>query len=717
MSDGLGRLATYRRLGSGLLLGVSVLAISVAIVFSYLQRNVFDSARFADHAQASLAEQSVRDFASRALTDQVVTEIAPDAVAVGPLIEMLAGAAIQSDAFGRAFRSSVLQLHQAIVSGDTDGAVLTVANVGVLISGALERVAPGVARQIPDGFDTALVALANVRAVNTLVEAARISRTVSRVAWLVAFLSLLLAFLLSPRRRRLLRATGFSLVGAGVLLAVFWLLARSLVTHQVAGDDALHLAAARDLWETFMDGLLVDFLLLAALGAVLSASADGLLSGVNLERRLQLLLARAAQPPERKVLRVLWGLSALVLGFAIATNPSLSARLAVIVAGVLIGARGFQSLVVMLAPPEVVGDGLAAPAGRRRTGFTRRRKLILAGSALALVVVLLVAGRNYEDGLQALGIVPNTTACNGSESLCAKRIDQVALATTHNSMSEQTAPGFLFPAQEASIGKQLSDGIRGLQLDVYYGFPGTRVYTDADRSSPEARRVMKQEFGEEFVAASDRVRRSLSKPEGVAPQLFLCHGFCEIGATRLSQAAAQIRAFAEANPRELIAIVFEDHVPWQSLADALEEEGLSKLAYRGPWEGELPALGDVIGSGRRLLLLTENAEPDVPWMHNAYALFQETRFSFSSVAQLAAPSSCDEQRGSAENPMFLVNHWVDTPPNPRPSIARRVNAFDFLWKRVQRCKRERERFPNMIAVDFYRQGDLFRVVDRLNEVR
>jgi hypothetical protein len=51
------------------------------------------------------------------------------------------------------------------------------------------------------------------------------------------------------------------------------------------------------------------------------------------------------------------------------------------------------------------------------------------------------------------------------------------------------------------------------------------------------------------------------------------------------------------------------------------------------------------------------------------------------------------------------------------SIAREVNAHDFLAPRVARCRETRGMMPNLIAVDFYRQGDAARVVDELNRVR
>lgn len=702
-----------RRSASLVLLGLAVLALCGAIVFGYLERNVFDSARFADHAQAALADDAVRTVAARELTDQVVNEVAPDAVAVGPLIETVTGAVLQSDAFGRAFRSAVLQLHRATVDGDSDGAVLTIANVGVLIGGALERVAPRLARQIPDGLDGALLRVANIGAIKRLADAAHASRKWTRICAGLALLLGVLAFVVSDRRRRLLREAGGSMLGAGLILCAGWFLARAYLIHRVGAAGASELDAAEQLWDAFMGGLLVDFVILAAVGAVLGAVADGMLTGIDLEYRLREISRVVFRAPEKPALRIAWATSLLVFGVLIALNAAFFARAFVILVGVLVGARGFQALALMIAPPD---PGETAGRPRSREGRSRKR-LLVAGSVVGALLLALVIATHRGGGLETLGIVQNTTACNGSDRLCAKRLNEVALATTHNSMSEQTAPGFLFPAQEASIGKQLSDGIRGLQIDVYYGFPGTRVYTDADRSSPQARAVMEKEFGAEFVAAADRVRRSLSRPKGVAPQLYLCHGFCELGATRFSLGLAQVKTFLEANPREVVSILFEDHAPWQSIADELEESGIARYGYRGPWGGALPTLDEMISSGHRVLLLTENAKPDVPWMHNAYEFFQETPYNFTTIAALASPKSCDEMRGDPGNPMFLINHWVDTPPNPRPSIARRVNAFDFLWDRVERCREQRGRFPNMVAVDFYREGDLFKVVDKLNGLR
>ena len=64
------------------------------------------------------------------------------------------------------------------------------------------------------------------------------------------------------------------------------------------------------------------------------------------------------------------------------------------------------------------------------------------------------------------------------------------------------------------------------------------------------------------------------------------------------------------------------------------------------------------------------------------ALVQETPYSFKRPQQLTETSqlraSCQPNRGPDSAPLFLINHWIDTSPAPKPSNAAKVNA---LWNR------------------------------------
>ena len=57
-----------------------------------------------------------------------------------------------------------------------------------------------------------------------------------------------------------------------------------------------------------------------------------------------------------------------------------------------------------------------------------------------------------------------------------------------------------------------------------------------------------------------------------------------------------------------------------------------------------------------------------------------------------------------------------TAPVLRPSDAAKVNAYDALLRRARTCARLRDHLPNLLAVNFYLEGDVFGVVDELNGV-
>ena len=129
----------------------------------------------------------------------------------------------------------------------------------------------------------------------------------------------------------------------------------------------------------------------------------------------------------------------------------------------------------------------------------------------------------------------------------------------------------------------------------------------------------------------------------------------------------------------------------------------------------------MIDSNQRLVVMAENDAGDVSWYHLAYDhALQETPFRFTNATQLTdpaqLPASCRPNRGPSTAPLFLLNHWVDTTPTPRPSLAKIVNAKPALLDRARTCERIRDHLPNLVAVDFYRTGDVFGVVNALNGI-
>ena len=130
----------------------------------------------------------------------------------------------------------------------------------------------------------------------------------------------------------------------------------------------------------------------------------------------------------------------------------------------------------------------------------------------------------------------------------------------------------------------------------------------------------------------------------------------------------------------------------------------------------------MIDEGQRVVFLAENHAGGAPWYQLAYKrLTEETPYEFRRVALLADPqdlaASCEPNRGPASGaPLFLMNHWISTDPVPLPSNAAKVNAYGPLLQRARDCERIRHHLPNLLAVNFYREGDVFRVVNTLNGV-
>jgi hypothetical protein len=61
----------------------------------------------------------------------------------------------------------------------------------------------------------------------------------------------------------------------------------------------------------------------------------------------------------------------------------------------------------------------------------------------------------------------------------------------------------------------------------------------------------------------------------------------------------------------------------------------------------------------------------------------------------------------------MLNHWADLFP-PRLRANRPFQEEDFIVRRAHRCARSRGLPVNLIAVDYYDQGDLLAAVRRLN---
>ena len=282
-------------------------------------------------------------------------------------------------------------------------------------------------------------------------------------------------------------------------------------------------------------------------------------------------------------------------------------------------------------------------------------------------------------------------------------------------MSGATYDNWFFAQQENGIGDQLRAGIRALLIDPHYGVQTKKgVATDLEKDIG-SREKIETSLGSEAIAAAEQIRRQIGYEGGGETEEFLCHGFCELGAITWVSGLREVRDFLVANPGEVVVMSIEDATTPEDTVAGIEEAGLVPLIYKGP-DAPLPTLREMIDLDQRLFVMAERDGGEPSWYRRQFEITQETPYEFDKPEQLTKPSSCDENRGPPDAPFFLMNNWVDTSPAPRPTNAKVVNQRKFLLDRVAMCTEIRGVQPNILAVDFYKQGDVLGAVDELNGV-
>lgn len=711
---------------------LAAVALMVSVVAAFATREVFDADGFAARTEQALERPVVRAEVARRLTDAAISS-QPDLVAIRPLVMSVAEGVVSSSAFGALVRSAVRDVHRSAFDSNATTVTLTVVDAGMLLAKALDRLRPELAARVPDELRVAVTDTAS----GVPLEIAQTAQDVRRVEWIALLAALLLgAAAMIVGTRAAPRGAGASLSGAGssggvgadsggaassgaAAAARTGGAARLVVAPSrdavlrlgaaisgVAGVIALVAtvaprvltgdAAARAVIETWTDPLALRCWVIAGAALLVTTAAASLWRPPSLAvafERGRALLARVPRPVH--------ALAAIALGVAALAEPLVVARVLVMVAG---------ALAIVWGTSEVLRS--AAPAGAAPVQCPHRRRISLRPLAVA-VVALLATGGATAFALSGGADPVLVGMCNGRADLCDKRLDQVAFVGTHNSMSADGEPGWLFPAQNASIGQQLDDGVRALLIDTHYGFQTPRgVATDLEHDSI-SRAKIEGELGPAFVDTAQRLRARIGYNGGGTREVFLCHAFCEVGATRAVDALEAVHEFLVEHPEEVLIISIEDDTEPADTAQLFRDSGLIREVYTGPAGPPWPTLRTLIERNERVLVLIENNAGEEPWMHRQDELMQETPFHFSTAAALEADDSCRPNRGGTAGSLLLVNHWVDTSPAPRKSIARVVNAPAVLGTRLERCQKERGMLPTIVAVDFYADGDVFDTVDKL----
>ena len=690
---------------TGVLVVVASALLFATAVAVYARRALFDADAFADRATATLRDERVRTAVADDITDGLVLRRQPDLVAARPLIAAAVSGVVGGEAFTRLFRLGVRDAHRAVFAHDQGTVTLTLVDVGTVVATALRQLRPQVAAEI-ERTGHVRVLERDVGAVTA--DLARTGDHIRRLSLILAVLTLAAtagAVATSRDRRRTVAQLGAGAIVAGLAIVIAYLAGRELF----AGEGA-----SRAVWEALLGGLLDVGLLLAAIGAIVAAAAasvigPGALHGLG--ARLAAAVANEPLTPGRRALRASGLLAA---GALLVASPLLAVRIATVGLGVVLIYLGVDALLRLVHSPEAAARSREA----RRERAPRRRRYAAWGLAAALVAVAggaFLAGGGLEQPAAA-----DTGRCNGYAALCDRRLDAVVLPATHNSMSAPLK-GWFSTMQERSIAGQLEDGIRGLLLDTHYAdrLPNGRIRTQLG-GEEDRRRLLEDGVDQASVDAALRLRDRLGFQGEGKRGIYLCHSFCEIGATPLGDVLHDIHDFLVTNPGEVLVVVNQDYVRARDFVAAVREAGLERFAATLDPD-HMPTLREMVAGDRRLVLLAEDEAGGAPWYQLAYdRLVEETPYHFGTVAKLIGEDGLEEgcrpNRGPAGAPLFLLNHWVTTDPVPLPSDAARVNAYGPLLRRSRVCGAARRHAMNLLAVNFYAKGDLFRVAAELNGV-
>ncbi len=697
--------ATSRRVPaivSSTLLALGVVLVTFAVVLMEARQSLLTPEGLSRRAGAALADPRVSAYVADRATNAVL-RAQPDLTAFRPVVATVATATVSSYPFQRAIQVSIRSAVAAVLSEGSSTIALSIPDLGILFRSALAQANPALAEKIPPRVRTAVSDLGDGWAPKAVVAVLRAS---SRLAGLVVVLLGLgtvfvaAGFALARDRRRALLDTSLHLVAAGAVLLVLrsaggWIL-------QSGAAEPLSREAIAGVWTALTAGIRGWALTLAFVGLVTAASAQSVLDRVSFADALAWIRRFVQDPPGRAWGRLARSVLFVVVGAAAVMYPLVVFEWLMLAAG---GALSFigvrEGLALLMTQGEVVSG--AAP---RATGRGVRRVAIVGAATALLAWGAFVVMRPAQPS-------PSVAAgvCNGLAALCDRPLNDVTFPGAHNAMSAADVPGWMFPQHERGVAAQLTDGIRAFLIDVHYGRPaGSSVVTDLDAETT-SRAKIEEAVGPDGVEAALRIRDRFAGGDLGPRGLYLCHGFCELGAQPLAPWLATVADFLVQHPDEVVVLVVEDYVSPGDLAAEFEKAGLAGLVYRGTGRAPWPALRTLIDTRQRVVVMTESGRAGVPWLLPAFDVMQETPYKFRNPAEL----SCAANRGGAQGTLFQINNWIDTTPAPKPSNAAIVNAHDALLARARRCEEERGLRPTILAVDFYRTGDVVGVARALNQ--
>ena len=478
------------RVASWALVVLATLSATGAAV-AFWASTLADAETFSQLATESLGQEDV----SQLLAERLVDRFASDTTlgtSGKPIAVGLTRGLLTSDEFAAVFQASVRTAHEQLVSDRDDSVTVALAGAAPLLDPAVD---PGDTSGQAGGS-----AVVTVVDDPTLVRVAHLLSVMNNVAWLCAVGWLLfsaIGLIIASDRHQMLRRLGSGLLVAGIVLVAAVVGVRAVVGY---GEPADVHAAAAAMVAVFTRPLLRLAEVLTVLGAVVAIVA---VRTPPTARQLATAAAgRARAAWQNPVVRGATPVLALLGGLVLLLEPQATIAVLTQCIGVVLVVGGAVEMLGWLGRALDRGRPTPEqPAAVRGLGTAVLATLVVVALTTAVAAGAVIA---REDNPPLPAPDPDRAGCNGLVGLCDRRLDQVALAGTHNSMSSSAEPGWFLAEQRLPISGQLADGVRALMLDVYPGYVSEgRVRTDL--RAPTTAAAAAADVTEEGLAALEHL--------------------------------------------------------------------------------------------------------------------------------------------------------------------------------------------------------------------
>lgn len=272
--------------------------------------------------------------------------------------------------------------------------------------------------------------------------------------------------------------------------------------------------------------------------------------------------------------------------------------------------------------------------------------------------------------------------CNGYSELCNKQYDKILFPVSYRSYNcIECAGAGSDAAQLYSITNQLSNGIRGLQLNIF----------------------LEQNASLSISSGND---------------LFLSDSINSTNRWALVPVLNEIKDFLENNPNEVLTLFIDNNSSNKLLEEALNTAELTDYLYEHNDENAVwPVLGRMVYDNTRLVIFTSlGYDSNFPWSHPMENLIAHGRSNYESISEMNCAGSIDDMNKT----FIMMHHYVKTNNsnglNTFYNVYEQINSTSFILEQLLECTDQTQKNPNFIVLKNVHLGGFQSAINTINGI-